>query len=150
MAATQQQVKTEAANTNDSGGALHTSGLATPLNADEMEQYALDVETRSERQLAAQFQPGNKLGVGNKRGRQKLTNAFVDALTLEFQDRGAQALKELKGKDLVQACIAILPKDVLVSLDANEQVAWVINAQPLSIPEWQAQHGLKTIEGETE
>jgi len=114
----------------------HGEQVMHSLNSQEM----IDCELNTKRQG---FQPGNKLAVGQKRGRQKLTNAFVDDLSYEWHKRGQAALSELTGDKLVQACIAILPKDVLVSMNANEKVQWVINAQPLlSTDDWLASHGL--------
>ena len=99
-----------------------------------MEDNAKD---RLSRREATQFKPGNQFGVGNRRGKQKLTTRFVEDLTHEWNRRGMQALQDLDSKALVQACIAILPRDVLVSLDQSDKVRYVINAQPaLSVDEW--------------
>ena len=88
------------------------------------------------------FQPGNKLG-GRKGGsKNRITTQFVTDLTHEWEARGCQALQELDSKALVQACIAILPKDVLVTMDQNEAVRWCISSEPLTIEQWQAEHGL--------
>ena len=113
-----------------------------PLNAIDI------VESESNRvKQPHRFKAGNKAAVGHKRGRQRLTGAFVDDLAAEWDRRGAQALTDLDGKALVQACIAILPKDVLVSMNQDQAIRWVINASPrLSEDEWRQQHGLNTIE----
>ena len=111
----------------------------TPLNAGDITDHAKD----SEKTLRG-FQPGNKHGIGNRRGKQRLTTAFVDDLSYEWSTRGQAALAELSGDKLVQACIAILPKDVLVSLNQADKVSWVINASPqaLTTDEWLEQHNL--------
>ena len=110
----------------------------TPINAGDIAEHVKD----SNRLVG--FQPGNKHGVGNRRGKQKLTTAFVDDLSYEWSTRGQAALAELSGDKLVQACIAILPKDVLVSLNQADKVSWVINASPqaLTTDEWLEQHNL--------
>ncbi|GAG39200.1 unnamed protein product, partial [marine sediment metagenome] len=92
--------------------------------------------------IATRFQPGHVTNNRKPRGKAKLSGQFVADLTHEWRNRGMQALADLDGKSLVNACIAILPKDVLVTMDASDKVAWVINAQPLSTLEWQAEHGL--------
>ena len=105
-----------------------------------MEDNAKDAETPLSRR-DTRFKPGNKFGVGNRRGKQKLTTRFVEDLTHEWNRRGMQALQDLDSKALVQACIAILPRDVLVSLDQSDKVRYVINAQPpMSVDEWKAKY----------
>ena len=110
----------------------------TPLNAVELSDPELNRIKQPHR-----FKAGNKCAVGHKRGKQKLTTAFVDDLSYEWSTRGQDALRELSGDKLVQACIAILPKDVLVSLNQADKVQWVINAAPaLSTDDWLEQHNL--------
>ena len=47
---------------------------------------------------------------------------------------------------LLAAMVQVLPKDFQVSI-ANESTArWVINAKPLTPPEWMQEHGLDVIE----
>ena len=95
------------------------------------------------------FQKGNKYGLTNRRGKQRLATSFVDDLSFEWHKRGQAALSELTGDKLVQACIAILPKDVLVSMNQSEAVQWVINAQPLlSTDDWLASHNLQPIDNQ--
>ena len=120
----------------------HGKQVIHSLNSTELEDKVLNEGKHK-------FQPGNKLAVGQKRGRQKLTNAFVDDLSYEWHKRGQAALAELTGDKLVQACIAILPKDVLVSMNQSEAVQWVINAQPLlSTDDWLASHNLQPIDNQ--
>ena len=91
------------------------------------------------------FQPGNTVAkdTKSKRGKAKLKGAFVDDLTNEWNQRGKQALADLTGKDLVNACIAILPKDVLVQMESSTKVRWVISADPIDTAiEWKEKHGL--------
>ena len=114
----------------------HGNKVIHSLNSSDMVHSELNTNKRG-------FQPGNKLAVGQKRGKQKLTNAFVDDLSYEWSKRGQAALSELTGDKLVQACIAILPKDVLVSMNQDAKVQWVINATPnLSTSEWLDSHSL--------
>ena len=89
------------------------------------------------------FLPGNKASPGRPRGsRNRFAEQFVDDLADEWTERGVQALKELSGPDLVKAAIAVLPKDVLVSMQ-DQRESWVINAQPnLSLEEWAEKHGV--------
>ena len=95
------------------------------------------------------FQKGNTFGLTNRRGKQRLATSFVDDLSYEWSKRGQSALAELTGDKLVQACIAILPKDVLVSMNQSEAVQWVINAQPLlSTDDWLASHNLQPVDNQ--
>ena len=65
------------------------------------------------------FIPCNKASPGRPRGsRNRFAEHFVDNLQTEWDRRGMQALQELSGPDLVKAAIAILPKDVLVEVEA--------------------------------
>ena len=127
------------ANPMDQLIAKHGDIVKHSLNSSELEHKVINKGRHK-------FQKGNKLAVGQKRGRQKLTNAFVEDLSSEWNKRGQAALAELTGDKLVQACIAILPKDVLVSLNQSDTVTYVINANPMSQDEWANQHGIKTIE----
>ena len=115
------------------------------MNDSDMTQYSVDElkNNAKDTKTLKGFQPGNKYGIGNRRGKQKLTTAFVDDLSYEWSTRGQAALSELSGDKLVQACIAILPKDVLVSLNQADKVQWVINSQPaMSTEQWLEQHNL--------
>ena len=122
----------------------------TPFNAQEMRDHEINEQKRTERQLAAQFQPGNQMAKGHKRGRQKLSGQFIDDLAHEWNKRGNQALSDLTSKDLVNTCTQVLPKDVLLSLGATDAVKWVISATPgcfeQSSDAWMESHGL---EGDT-
>ncbi len=88
------------------------------------------------------FAPGTS---GNPAGRpkgarNKITKLFIDDLTQEWRNRGNQALKELTSKELVHACLAILPKDVLLAIQGDSGPSWVISASPvLSSDDWFAQ-----------
>ena len=43
-----------------------------------------------------------------------------------------------------------MPKELLLEVNQEEQVKWVINAQPtLTTLEWQKMHGLNVIESDT-
>ena len=111
------------------------------LNSNQLADNVINETERKKKKHL--FQPGNKAAVGHKRGKQKLSSAFVDDLSYEWHRRGQEALSELTGDKLVQACIAILPKDVLVSMNQSDQVSWVINQQPrLNESQWREQHGL--------
>ena len=90
--------------------------------------------------IATRFQPGHKHNVSKPRGKARLSGRFIDDLTNEWRNRGAQALQEITAKDLVNTCVQILPKDVLLSMSQDDRVRWVINAQPMSIEDWSAQH----------
>ena len=44
-------------------------------------------------------------------------------------------------------CVAnLIPKELLLQVSTKEATQWVINAQPMSVEEWAAEHGIKTIE----
>ena len=115
-----------------------------PINID-----SLKTSSEEEPNNNGRFQPGNKLG-GRKGGsKNKITTQFIDDLTHECHSRGAQCLSELTAKELVGTAVAILPKDVLVSMNANDKVQWVINAQPLlSTDDWLASHNLQPIDNQ--
>ena len=110
----------------------------TPINADIMEQARNSGERGD---IATRFRPGHK-PIIKPRGRQKLTGAFIDALTSEFNTRGAQALTELTSKDLIHTCTVVLPKDVLLRLGESDKIQFVINAMPLDESAWRDKHKL--------
>ena len=114
-----------------------------PINAVELEQSAKGGKRRDTR-----FKKGNQAGLGNKRGKQRLTTQFIDDLSAEWRTRGVEALADLNSKDLVNAALQLLPKDVMLSLDQESVARYVINANPMSQDEWASQHGIKTIEHE--
>jgi hypothetical protein len=113
-----------------------------PINSTELE-HSLNTNSEVIRDNNGQFQSGNKLG-GRKGGsKNRITSQFIADLTHEWEARGAQCLSELTAKELVGTAVAILPKDVLVSLDQEASVRWVINAQPgLSTDQWLREHNL--------
>jgi hypothetical protein len=125
----------------------------TPFNAEEMATYSVEQSNKpiiEGRNRAGQFLPGV---VTNPNGRPKgtkdtITKLFIDDLTHEWRNRGNQALQDLSSPELVRTCVAVLPKDVLLQLGQSDAVQWVINAKPLSVEEWQAEHGL--VEGNQE
>ena len=123
-----------------------------PMNDNAMTQYSVNEQEQNvinPNKRNHLFQKGNQAAKGQRRGKQKLTTAFVDDLSYEWSTRGQAALRELSGDKLVQACIAILPKDVLVSLNQADKVQWVINSQPaMSTEQWLEQHNL--IEQDTD
>ena len=115
-----------------------------PINID-----SLKTSSEEEPNNNGQFQPGNKLG-GRKNGsKNKITTQFIDDLTHEWHCRGAQCLSELTAKELVGTAVAILPKDVLVSMNQSEAVRWVISAQPaMSTDQWLEHHNLQPIDNQ--
>ena len=114
----------------------------TPINADLMEEAVINQSKRTERQIANQFKPGNQIAKGNHKPRTRLSNRFVDDLTAEWVKRGAVALTEIDSKTLVSTCVAVLPKDVLVSLDSSDKVRWIVASDPVNTSEWYERHGL--------
>ena len=118
----------------------HSINGVKPINQAELAHYSAVEKNKPNNN--GRFQPGNKLG-GRKGGsKNKITTQFIDDLTHEWHSRGAQCLSELTAKELVGTAVAILPKDVMLSLNQDDVARWVINAKPLSTQEWQAQHGL--------
>ena len=126
----------------------YTINGVKPLNSTELE-HSLKTSSEEEPNNNGQFQPGNKLG-GRKGGsKNKITTQFIDDLTHEWHSRGAQCLSELTAKELVGTAVAILPKDVLVSMNQSEAVRWVINAQPLlSTDQWLEHHNLQPVDNQ--
>lgn len=113
-----------------------------PINAQELAEHSLNTIDLAIRNDKGQFQAGN--GTGGRKGgaKNRITSQFIADLTHEWEARGAQCLSELSAKDLVNTAVAILPKDVLVSLDQEASARWVINAQPLTSAQWIAHHSL--------
>ena len=110
-----------------------------PINASEMEQHAISVANRK----SHLFQPGNTAGVGNHKPRTRLSNRFVSALTEEFKTRGVEALQDLDSKTLISTCVAVLPKDVLISLEQTDTVRFIVSSDPVNTLEWMERHNLR-------
>jgi len=116
----------------------------TPINAVEL---ATPEDTGKQQTKWVAGQSGNPLG-RPKGTRNKLSEAFLEDIHALWVEEGSQALVAMLQDAPVKFCQmvqSILPKDFQVSVTAEGE-QWVINAQPLSIPEWEAQHGIKTIE----
>ena len=129
----------------------YTINGCTPINATELVEHSLKTNNGHNPNNNSQFQPGNKLGGRRGGAKNKITAQFIDDLTHEWHNRGAQCLSELSAKELVGTAVAILPKDVLVSMNQSDQVQWVINAQPmLSTDDWLANHNLLSNQHDTD
>ena len=90
-----------------------------------------------------QFKPGQ---VANPAGRpkgskNKLSQAFIEALCDDFADGGIEAVQRLKATDpgaYLRVIASVLPKDINLDADITSSV---INAQPeLSPDEWANKH----------
>ncbi len=88
---------------------------------------------------STQIQPGQRLNPNGrpKGAKNKITKLFIEDLTQEWINRGNQALQDLTSKELVNALIAVLPKDVLLAIQGDTGPNWVISASPvLSSDDW--------------
>ena len=125
----------------------HSINGVQPINSEALSTYSAvngtDSVTNGKKHL---FQKGNTAAVGQRRGKQRLTTQFIDDLSAEWRTRGVEALADLNSKDLVNAALQLLPKDVMLSLDQESVARYVINANPMSQDEWASQHNIKTIE----
>ena len=117
----------------------------TTCSAEELEQQALSQNRPN------WFQPGNTHGVGQRRGKQKLSKQFVSDLQHEWASRGCQALADLSSLELVKTVGNALPRDLLLSMNDSEAARWVISAAPaLSSDEWASKHAPVTVEQDSQ
>ena len=129
----------------------HSINGVKPINHEEMATYSaseLNGDVINGKKQKHLFKKGNTAAVGQKRGKQRLTTQFIDDLSAEWRKRGAESLSLLTAKDLVNAALQLLPKDVMLSLDQESVARYVINAQCDYADQkaWADQHGIKTIE----
>jgi hypothetical protein len=96
-----------------------------------------------------QFKPGHPGGPGRPKGsKNKLSESFLQALAEDFEEHGKEAIetvcRESPGEYL-RIIAGLMPKELLMEV-SHDETKWVINAQPLSIEEWQDKHGLIVLE----
>lgn len=85
-------------------------------------------------------QSGNPAG-RPKGSKNKITKLFIDDLRSEWSRRGMQALRELTSNELTRTMVQVIPKDLLVTMDADKATSFVISAVPaLTSEEWSAKH----------
>jgi hypothetical protein len=90
---------------------------------------------------------GNPLG-RNRGSRQRIGEKFLRDFAAEWERRGSAVLHELEGADLVRAAVALLPKQVEVDV---EHRVYGISAKPVTIDQWNTEHGLADDDaGQTE
>ena len=68
------------------------------------------------------FEPGNKLGGRTKGARNKLGEAFLEALHDDFQEHGVTAIQTMRAEDpsgYVRVIAGILPKEVKIETTAD-------------------------------
>ena len=98
---------------------------------------------------STKFQPvqsGNPAGrpMGS---RNKLSETFITDLQELWDEQGSAILQRVADENpekLLAAMVQVLPKDFQVSI-TEDNARWVINAQPMSISEWEAEHGLNVL-----
>ena len=97
-----------------------------------------------------QFKVGNPGGPGRPKGsKNKLSETFLHALARNFEEHGEDAIERVckdSPGEYLRIIAGLMPKELLLEVSKEESVNWVINAQPLSIEEWQEMHGLDVIE----
>jgi hypothetical protein len=100
--------------------------------------------------IDTQFKPGNPGGPGRPKGsKNKLSESFLQALTENFAEHGKEAIDHVcknSPGEYLRIIAGLMPKEFMLEVSQEENVNWVINAQPLSLEEWQAEHGLNVIE----
>ncbi|MBU8921775.1 MAG: hypothetical protein KOO63_08145 [Bacteroidales bacterium] len=127
-----------------------------PLNAEAMNN--LDT-TRENKRYSGLSKPGmtNNPNGRPKGTRNKLSEKFLDDLREVWEQATTDdnGLASTIGRDvclnvaksspekLLTAMVAVLPKDFQITVTDEQQ--WVINAQPLSVEDWQAEHGLDKL-----
>ena len=100
---------------------------------------------------STKFQPGQS---GNPKGRpkgakNKLSENFLQALSENFKKHGKEAIETVcreSPSEYLRIIAGLMPKELLLEVSQEEKPHWVINAQPLSVEDWAAEHGIKTIE----
>jgi hypothetical protein len=97
-----------------------------------------------------QFKPGNPGGPGRPKGsKNKLSESFLQALTENFAEHGKEAIDHVcksSPGEYLRIIAGLMPKEFMLEVSQEENVKWVINASPMSIEEWQAEHGITVIE----
>jgi len=92
-----------------------------------------------------QFKPGHLCGPGSSEGsKNKLGEFFLRALAQDFEEHGEEAIVRMRENspgEYVRVIAGLMPKELLLEVSQEEDAKWVINAQPMSIEEWQAAHG---------
>jgi len=90
---------------------------------------------------STQFQIGNPGGPGRPLGsKNKLSEFFLFELADHFEEHGRDAIEQVfrdRPGEYLRIIASLIPKELILEKTQEEEVTWVINAQPpLTTEEW--------------
>ena len=91
--------------------------------------------------IDTQFKVGNLGGPGRPLGsKNKLSEYFLHELADHFEEHGRDAIEQVfrdRPGEYLRIIASLIPKELILEKTQEEEVTWVINAQPpLTTEEW--------------